>query len=181
MASSPQVTGQLDVYLHTTFRPDCDYVDGEIQERNVGEGEHSFVQGFLVAVFWQRQKEWNVIVYPEQRIQVLPTRYRIPDVCVVSDEAPFEQVVTRPPLLCIEILSSEDRWSRMTERLEDYRSMGVPNLWVIDPLDAKAWMWSNGEPASDWTETAELKVPGTAVRVDATAMFAALAERKREK
>ena len=146
MASSPQVTGQLDVYLHTTFRPDCDYVDGEIQERNAP-----------------------------------PTRYRIPDVCVVSDEAPFEQVMTRPPLLCIEILSSEDRWSRITERLEDYRSMGVPNLWVIDPLDAKAWMWSNGEPAPDWTETAELKVPGTAVRVDATAMFAALAERKREK
>ena len=27
-------------YLATTYRPDCDYVDGEIQERNLGEYDH---------------------------------------------------------------------------------------------------------------------------------------------
>ena len=24
-------------YLSTSYRPDCDYVDGEVQERNLGE------------------------------------------------------------------------------------------------------------------------------------------------
>jgi Uma2 family endonuclease len=179
VASSPRIANPLEVYLHTTYRPDCDYVDGEILERNVGEGEHSFVQGFLVALFWQHQREWNVVVYPEQRIQVSPTRYRIPDLCVVSDQAPFESVVTRPPLLCIEILSSEDRWPRITERLEDYRAMGVPNLWVIDPLESKAWVWSRNKAASDWQESHVLTVPETSIRVDAAAIFAELAERKR--
>jgi hypothetical protein len=28
-------------YLATSFRPDRDYVDGEIQERNLGERPHS--------------------------------------------------------------------------------------------------------------------------------------------
>ena len=180
MASSPQVANPLEVYLHTTFRPDCDYVDGQILERNVGEGEHSFVQGYLVALFWQNRMEWKVVVYPEQRIQVSPTRYRIPDVCVVSDQAPFESVLTRPPLLCIEILSSEDRWPRMTERLEDYRAMGVPSLWVIDPLETKAWAWSRNTPGADWEETTVLTVPETPIRVDAAAIFLELAERKRK-
>jgi Uma2 family endonuclease len=179
VASSPQIANSLEVYLHTTYRPDCDYVDGQIQERNGGEGEHSLVQGFLVALFWQNQRDWKVMVYPEQRVQVSPTRYRIPDVCIVTDQSPFESVLTHPPLLCIEILSSEDRWPRMTERLEDYRTMGVPNLWVIDPLESKAWMWSRNKPRSDWEETTVLLVSETPIMVDASAIYAELAERKR--
>ena len=31
----------LDEYLRTDYEPDCDYVDGELQERNLGEKEHS--------------------------------------------------------------------------------------------------------------------------------------------
>ncbi len=31
----------VEEYLHTVYRPDVEYVDGEIQERNVGEIEHS--------------------------------------------------------------------------------------------------------------------------------------------
>ncbi|HEX3472063.1 MAG TPA: Uma2 family endonuclease [Silvibacterium sp.] len=181
MATSPQTVSQLEVYLHTAYRPDCDYVDGEIQERNVGEGEHSFVQAFLVALIWQHRREWKVVVYPEQRLQVSPTRYRIPDLCVVPESAPFESILTHPPLLCVEILSSEDRWSRMTERLADYRQMGVPNLWAIDPLAQKAWVWSQGEPLSDWREATILEVAGAPVRVDVTAIFAELAERKKAK
>jgi len=31
----------VDEYLHTSYDPDCDYVDGAIVERNVGERDHS--------------------------------------------------------------------------------------------------------------------------------------------
>jgi hypothetical protein len=31
----------VEEYLHTSYDPDCDYVDGEIVERNVGELDHS--------------------------------------------------------------------------------------------------------------------------------------------
>lgn len=27
-------------YLRTTYRPDCDYIDGDVKERNVGEQPH---------------------------------------------------------------------------------------------------------------------------------------------
>ena len=30
----------LEEYLRTHYEPDCDYVDGELEERNTGELEH---------------------------------------------------------------------------------------------------------------------------------------------
>ena len=60
-------------YLSTTYRPDCDYVDGEIRERNVGESEHSILQAAITAWFWNHQREWGIEVRPELRVQVSPT------------------------------------------------------------------------------------------------------------
>jgi hypothetical protein len=34
----------VEEYLRTSYRPDCDYVDGEVLERNVGERDHSKLQ-----------------------------------------------------------------------------------------------------------------------------------------
>ncbi len=57
-----------------------------------------------------------------------------------------EQIVTAPPFLCVEILSPEDRMTRVWERLHDYFEMGVPNVWLIDPENRIAHIAS---PAGD--------------------------------
>ena len=176
MAASPQFATRLEYYLQTDFRPDCDYVDGEILERNVGEREHSFLQLRISMLISQHEREWGVAVYPEHRVQVSHDRFRVPDVCVVSAHEPFEKVVSHPPILCVEIMSSEDRWARITERFEDYRRMGVPSLWAVDPIECKAWMWSSGTP--EWKEASILEVPATPIRIDLAPVFAELAERK---
>jgi Uma2 family endonuclease len=122
----------VEVYLTSVYRPDCDYVDGEVLERTLGERERSYVQMALGSYFFSRRKALGIEVYPEQRVQVKPQRYRIPDICVVLGGTK-EKFFTTPPFLCIEILSSEDRMSRVWERIHDYFEMGVPNVWVIDP------------------------------------------------
>jgi hypothetical protein len=61
-------------YRNTTFRPDCDYVDGEIVERNVGEYEHSRPQGLLAARLFNQEKQRRIVVLIAQRIQVGPSR-----------------------------------------------------------------------------------------------------------
>ena len=43
MSTATQVT--VEEYLATTWRPDCDYVDGEVLERNLGQTDHSELQG----------------------------------------------------------------------------------------------------------------------------------------
>jgi Uma2 family endonuclease len=176
MAASPQSATRLDYYLQTDLRPDCDYVDGEILERNVGEHEHAFLQSLLATLINERRREWNCTALTELRVQVSSARFRVPDLSVVGADAPFERVLTRPPILCVEILSSEDRWARITERFEDYRRMGVPSLWAVDPIEGKAWVWSKTNP--EWREATLLEAPGTPVHVDVAPIFAELAERK---
>jgi Uma2 family endonuclease len=122
----------VEVYLTSVYRPDCDYVDGEVLERNLGGRKHSQIQMALGAYFFARRKDLQIEVYPEQRVQVKPNRYRIPDLCVVLGSTK-EEIFMQPPFLCIEILFPEDRMSRVWERLHDYFEMGVPNVWVIDP------------------------------------------------
>jgi Uma2 family endonuclease len=122
----------VEVYLTAVYRPDCDYVDGEVLERNFGDRDHSYVQAALGSYFFAHRKELGIEVYPEQRVQVMAKRYRIPDICVVLGGTK-EKIFTTPPFLCIEILSPEDRISRVWERIHDYFEMGVPNVWIVDP------------------------------------------------
>lgn len=47
-------------YLNTALHPDCDYVDGEILERNLGEWGHGRLQMALGSYFFARRREWNL-------------------------------------------------------------------------------------------------------------------------
>ena len=75
-------------YLSTSYRPDCDYVDGEVLERNLGELDHCKLLRKLILYFGVRKKQWRIHVFPEQRVQVSKTRFRVPDVCVVAGADP---------------------------------------------------------------------------------------------
>jgi Uma2 family endonuclease len=120
-------------YLSMSAEPDCEYVDGVLLERHVGEKDHNKIQKKLLVYFGAREKDWNIFVIQEQRIRISPTRFRIPDLCIYLGPEPEEQVFTKPPFLCIEILSPEDRMSRMLEKIRDFLAFGVSYVWVVDP------------------------------------------------
>jgi Uma2 family endonuclease len=137
MAAGTQIS--VSEYLSTSYRPACDYVDGEVLERNVGELDHGRLQGVLFAYFFSREKSWSVFAVVEQRVQVSRTRFRVPDVCVVAGQKPAEQTLTKPPMLCIEILSPEDTMSRTLDRVNDFLTFGVSHVWVLDPRTKRAY------------------------------------------
>jgi Uma2 family endonuclease len=136
---STAILTSIEEYLATTYRPDCDYVDGAVIERNVGQKDHSSLQGEVYAWFRDRRRSLRLTAFTELRIRVGPTRYRIPDVCVVTLPAPDEQIFTQPPYICIEILSPGDTFPKLQDRFDDYLTMGVPNLWLLDPTSKRAW------------------------------------------
>jgi Uma2 family endonuclease len=160
-------------YLHEIYRPDRDYVDGEVQERNMGEKEHSAWQGALAEYFRRHRKEWGLRVYPELRVQVSPTRFRVPDLILLRRDVPNEQIITHPPLVCIEILSPEDRFGRIEERIADYLSLGVREVWVIDPVVVQGYRCKGANPR-DWQQTNQLTVEGTPITVDLAEIVADL-------
>ena len=62
----------INEYLSTSYDPDCDYVDGVIEERNSGEFDHASLQTAIAIYLGSRQKQWGVWVVVEQRVQVSP-------------------------------------------------------------------------------------------------------------
>jgi Uma2 family endonuclease len=153
----------VEEYLTTTYRPDREYVDGTLVERNVGERVHSEVQMALSAYLFNRREELSIHVFPEQRVQVKATRFRVPDVCVVAGQKPSEQILTSPPFLCVEILSKDDRMSEMQERIDDYLTFGVRYVWILDPRTKRAYVHtlagSHEVKETLRTESPEITVP----------------------
>jgi Uma2 family endonuclease len=154
----------VDEYLHTSYSPDCEYVEGRILERNVGEQDHGNLQMSLSAYLFNRRHEWGIRVNPEQRVQVRTDRFRVPDICVVAGKRPAEQIFINPPFLCIEILSPEDRMSEILERVRDYVTFGVRYAWVLDPRTRSAHIYdSDGvhdmKDGMLWTSDPDILVP----------------------
>ena len=46
----------IETYLKTSYHPDCDFVDGEIEERNLGEFDHAALQAAIVAYFYPNRQ-----------------------------------------------------------------------------------------------------------------------------
>jgi len=146
----------LEEYLHTTYRPDCDWIDGELRERNLGQFDHANFQRVLTGIFFLNQMKWKVIALPEQRLRISATRYRVPDLLVVAADYDRSPIVSVAPLLCIEILSPDDTLREIVERSEDYLNLGTPQVWIFDPSRKRAYVNSaKGLHESDPTSTLE--------------------------
>lgn len=172
MATPTTAFVPLEEYLRTTYRPDRDWIDGETKERNMGEQSHARIQAYLTYIFRLNASTWGVRGLPEQRVQVLPNRFRIPDLCAIPLTDPFTEIIRTPPLLCVEILSRDDSMSEIQERVADYLAMDVQSVWVIDPRRRQAQ-----EALRDGTlrpVPVELTVARTPIRVPVADVFAEL-------
>ncbi len=129
----------------------------------MGEGPHSALQKFFLLYLALREQDWGVLVWPEHRVQVAATRFRIPVVCLTRSGDPFEEIIRIPPLLCIEVLSPADRMACIQERVDDYFAMGVQTVWVADPWTRSVASANNGHRLEPATEV--LTVPGTSILV----------------
>lgn len=154
-------------YLTSAFSPDCDYVDGVIEERNLGERDHSRLQTAIAAYLYARRRKWGIHVFAEMRVQVSATRFRVPDVCVVAGPEPAEQIFRTPPFICIEILSPDDRIGRVQERIDDYLAFGIPYIWLLNPENRKAYRCT----AEGMLEIKELRTENPAILVPLEALF----------
>ena len=175
MATAPPLLS-IDEYLHTSYKPDVHFVDGEIEERNVGEQTHSIIQGFLHFIFMSNQEAWQLEPLVEQRIRIHSNQVRVCDIAFTPVEAPFEEVLLRPPFLCVEVLSPEDRISRAEIVLADYFAMGVPNIWLIDPMRRSAYTYGAG--GLRLADINNLVIEGTPVHVNLTPAFERIDRKK---
>ena len=153
----------VEVYLNSSYEPDAEYVGGVIEERPMGEYDHSSWQHAIEFWFARYAKEWGIRVRPELRIQVSAGNFRVPDVTILDRNLPIEQVITHPPIAVFEILSPEDTLSRIMTKLGEYEQMGIQTILILDP-NGRNFRYSGGRLEPLPAEPFDL--PGSICRFD---------------
>ena len=162
----------IEEYLSMEFEHDCEYVDGRIEERDLGEFEHAYVQGLLTTLFNNHRADWGVYALPEQRVQTLKTHFRVPDITILREGSKREGILTHPPLLVIEVQSPDIPLRKTENKSAEYLAFGIEHVWVIDPYARVAY---RGTPKGlELVRSGELDIPGTPIRVSAQEIFAEL-------
>ena len=160
----------LSEYLTTSYEHDCEWVEGEVRERGVPDEYHSAIQTFFIGYFLLRQQDLSVRVRAELRVRVAERRYRIPDVTLLPASAPVQAIPDIAPVLCIEILSPDDSWGEMQEKIREYVAMGVGAVWIVDPR--RRLMYAADASGTHGVERLELA--GTNVSITGGELFAEL-------
>ena len=88
-------------YLSNVYGPDCDYADGELRGAKC-----RCLAAWIVTRYSLRNLSCEpphlarVVDLPEPRVQVNARRYRVPDVCVLRDTDPADDIVQKALLIC---------------------------------------------------------------------------------
>ena len=92
-------------------------------------------------------------------VRFAPGRILQPDVFVCLEPVPFdhEGPLDRIPDLCVEVLSTNRAYDRLTKRVV-YASSGVRELWLLEP-SGSIERWSGGGLNEAEVLTATLKTP----------------------
>lgn len=119
----------VEEYLSRSWSPDLEYIDGRLLETNLGEIDHGDVQGRVYLALHSR----GLLPLIAVRVQVRPTRFRVPDVLAIRGARPTGRFLREPPYIAVEILSPDDRADDVADKIDDYLDFGIPNIWYIDP------------------------------------------------
>jgi Uma2 family endonuclease len=157
----------VEEYLALAFsdRPEPDYVHGEAVERALPR--NSQIHGALVVLLATLAQRAKLILLPELRVRIEPGLFRVIDLAVYRDRRPQECYATEPAFIAIEIVSPDDKYFNLTQRLEDYRRWGVPHVWLIDPWLKRLYEYTE----AGLLQRASLAVPEIELAVTAGQIF----------
>jgi Uma2 family endonuclease len=145
---STKVLMDVSEYLHFSFEgSDREYLDGEVATRNWNDIPHGDAQGNLMYRLSQLRPKLGLRVLPEITLKISPTRYRVADLAVWRNDEIGTGIPTVAPFLVVEILSPEDRMVRMLPKIQEYLSIGVEWIWIVDPQEESALLYSQQNPA----------------------------------
>ena len=179
MAVAPNPLVPVDEYLNTSYNPDVEYVDGVLVERSMPTGLDGLFQALLAEYFRMQRKAFRYAVYAETRTQIVErARYRLPDIMLAPLPAVPDKVITKMPWVVIEIQSPEDKAKQQWHRFQDYLSIGVPHVILLDPEESLAFRCERR--ALIETSFTDLELPTGRLPFDSTALFQQLADELNE-
>jgi len=165
---STKLLMDVEEYLRTSFEgPDCEYLDGEVVERNIGELPHGDLQTNLSRLLFRFRSTLGIRVITEIRIQINARRLRVADIALWRNDDIGKRIPTVPPFLVVEILSPEDRTVRMLPKIQEYLSIGVEYVWLIDPEEKAALIFSQKDAKGSASEVLRTENPDIEITLQA--------------
>jgi Uma2 family endonuclease len=133
-------------------RPDlepCELVEGRIVEMSPTGVKHGRVELLLGMALerWASEVRRGLVVVGEVGIYLRrnPDTVRAADILYVSAERLARRgpsaYLDVPPELVIEVLSPDDRWSDVMEKIAEYLAFGVDRVWIADPRLGKVFAY----------------------------------------
>jgi len=116
---------------------DVELVDGMVVQRVAAKDIHEDLQGWLLFVLrgYAEEKGLGIVCGSRTAVKITEHRGRLPDIVFVRKENASivqEEGIFGTPDLVVEIWSPGDRPSDMLAKEADYRSIGVPEIWLVD-------------------------------------------------
>ena len=157
----------LEEYLRTSFEgPEPDYIEGELLQRSVPNVSHARAQIRLADAFKQCEDLTQVSRMSEIRVRVAPNRFRTADFAVFSKEQE-EPIPEETPFCVVEIVSPDDGYEDLMNKLADYEAAGVEFIFFADPPLKKLSRYRQG----DLLTVRALELPAYQVVIPLTEIF----------
>ncbi|HEX4808329.1 MAG TPA: Uma2 family endonuclease [Bryobacteraceae bacterium] len=136
----------VEEYVRDLSDSHLEYVDGVLIQKPMPTWMHAVLQAWIAALIMRQYPQY--VAGGEVHARLRTTEFRLPDIAVqLREVAQAERYAEHPPILCVEILSPEDRIGAIFAKCEGYHDWGVPVCWVIDPIKWRAWIYERqGEP-----------------------------------
>ena len=127
----------------------CELIDGVIVRMSPTGGIHGFLESKLarrLGAFVEDTKAgWCLVGEIGIYIRHDPDRIRGADLAFWSlaklPDGPPSGFIEVAPDLVVEILSPTDRRAEMRQKIDDYFSIGVDTLWVVDPEEETVFVY----------------------------------------
>ena len=169
-----------DFLIRPEGKPYEEYLHGEVTAKKMPSFPHSLTQVELGRRLANWADEAGGYVLSEQRC-VLRTaagsQVLLPDVSYFPQDCFAQQptgAVTVPPLLAVEILSPDDVYGLVQEKVFTYLSAGVQIVWVVDPVARNVTIYRPGAtPELTFQHLADRLLPG--FHLSLQSLFAKLA------
>ncbi len=108
-------------------------------------GQHELIISFLLTYFSQaiQQQKLDLFAYASGvEFLTRPQQPRKPDICLISRQQAqtiwgVSAILSTPPVLAVEVVSPESIKRDYQIKLREYAQAGVPEYWIIDPLQEK--------------------------------------------
>lgn len=138
-----------DELLAMTDVGPCELIDGRIVPMSPTGGEHGAIEfllgGELMAFVRRRRLGWVVGGETGLYTGRDPDRVRGVDIAFISRERlpyrPKQGFLEVAPELVVEVLSPDDRWQNVRQKIEEYFAIGVERVWLVEPNNRTALVY----------------------------------------